>query len=338
MNLQWKSRLRSVLQHRILRILLIFVLLCAAGIVLYSPLRRMFCVSSEPRSSFLVWSSGDCNGVRQISGMRAESAIGENDVKTVYPIESLNDGTYTGLTYPFQLNDTLYYTAFHVQTGENCILRKQLTEPELILYTDPQNGAEYQKYLRNCEWEQLVSGYDKILHKRVTENALWYLTESSDSGASEIRRFLLDTGEEIVAVENVHPSASFDVRADGALLYVNVNNSIILYDGSAEQELGNGLCACFLPDGGILTVTEEGMFRRDSAQAKPRRICRTSGNSIMLSPSSAYAAVCERRNYKNMDYDVLYVVDLATGRTEEITSAPPLLYGTAWFSGCYPIS
>ena len=57
-------------------------------------------ISDENKSSFFVWSTGDCNGIYNVIGLHTISAIGYTSNQSIYPVDSMNNEKYFNLTYP----------------------------------------------------------------------------------------------------------------------------------------------------------------------------------------------------------------------------------------------
>lgn len=305
-------------------VLIISLLLCW--------LHHSFQKSSENNSSFLVLSTGDCNGVKSILGIRTNQVIDKYSEKTIYPIENLDNGEYFNLKYPFQSANKVYYTTTNYRTGEECIVSKINTKPE---WND--NSLSNSRYYRKqTNWEVIQKKTGKIKYKKVVGNSIYYLLESD---IAEIWRFDMIENKDELLISNVHSDASFDIREDGAILYVN-NSSFIIFrdiDGS-ERQLCQGTTACFWENSKVLLVNSSEVSIFSLTTGKTNKLCSATGNAIILSPSKTYFALYEESFYKNLEYDSIKIVDIATRRINEITNLPNSIYGVAWFDDYYPIS
>lgn len=286
--------------------------------------------SDENIASFFVWSTGDCNGVYTISGMHTGNAIGAYDENTVYPVDALDNSDYFGLTYPFQIADTVYYTTTNAQTGENCIVAKIESESETTV------GK------RKHNWEYILSQSDNITDKRLVENRLYYIVKHGalDSNAvCEIRCFHMENKTDVQLISNVHPKASFDVDAEGNILYVNTENEVLLWNPNGTQEnFETGTSACFWNNTHILKASDAGLYAISLDNHNKQKICRATGYQMELSPSSTYVALQDSTSSKpTIENDFIQIVDLHTGRIEKIEPAPKELFGIAWFQDYYPI-
>lgn len=288
--------------------------------------------SSENNSSFLVVSTGDCNGIESILGIRTNQVIDKYSEQIIYPIENLDNGEYFNLKYPFQSANTVYYTTTNYLTGEECIISKINT----TLEWNDNSLLTSKGYKKNNNWEVILQKTGKIKHKKIVNNFIYYLLESD---TSEIWRFDIIENKDELLVSNVNSDASFDVREDGAILYVNDSSFIIFRDiNDSENQLCQGTTACFWKNSKILLVNSSGVSIFSLTTGKRNKLCSVTGNTIVLSPSKTYFALYEESVYKNLEYGNIRIVDIATGRINEITNLPNVIYGVAWFNGYYPIS
>lgn len=284
--------------------------------------------SHEGNSTFLVLSTGDCNGVDSIIGIRTAQAIGMDSNQIVYPIESMDNGEYFNLKYPFQSENRVYYTTTDIATGEECIISKSNTAPEW--------NVDSTYYRKQTEWEIIQKKTGKITYKKVIDNLIYYLLAAD---TPEIRCYDMTAQTDQLLISDVHPAASFDVREDGAVLYVNETSSIIFRDmDGTEQEMGQGTTACFWEDSKILLVDSSGVSVLSLTDGKSKKVCSVTGTAIVLSPSKTYFALYDETDYKNLKYAYINIVDIATGRINTITSIPDCIYGMAWFNDYYPIN
>lgn len=94
-------------------------------VMLFFTINKFHYKFSDEESDFFVWSTGGCNGIYTILGMRTDNVTGVYRGYQVYPIDSLDNKEFVGLTYPFQINDTIYYTTTDTETSEKCIISKK---------------------------------------------------------------------------------------------------------------------------------------------------------------------------------------------------------------------
>ena len=286
--------------------------------------------SIEP-NGFLAVSAGDCSGVDTIIGIRSMQAF--TDDAAVHPIESLDNGTYFALKYPFQDGEQVYYTTTHAATGEECIITKTDTQPEWSTFPEQENRY----YRKTSVWEPVLRQSGSIRYKIISGDQLYYLLVTKEG--AEIRRFDLQTKEDEPLLSGVHPDAGFDADAQGTILYVTADSAVKLRsaDGT-EQELGQGTAACFYQEQKILLADASGVSIRDLTDGTEQKLCSVTGNAILLSPSRTCIALCSQDESKNLEYDTVTVVELASGRTHTIRTLPDTLHGAAWLDGYYPIS
>lgn len=288
--------------------------------------------SPENNNSFLVVSTGDCNGVRSILGIRTNQVIDKSSERIVYSIESLDNGEYFNLKYPFQSENAVYYTTTDYRTGEECIISKNNT----ALEWNDNSLSNSEFYRKQIDWKVILKKNGKIKYKKVVGNFIYYLLNSD---TSEIRRFDMIENKDELLISNVQSDAGFDIREDGAVLYIDDSSLIIFRDiDGSERQLCQGTTACFWENSKILLVTSSGVNVFSLTTGKTNKLCSSTGKDIILSPSKTYFALCEESIYKNLEYDSIKIVDIATGRINEITNLPNSIYGMAWFEGYYPIS
>lgn len=327
--------------HRKIKIMLIgiIVIFVIIGLLINSSKIRF----SNESSTFFVWSTGDCNGVYTISGMHTADAIGLYIKNKVYPVDSLDNNNFFGLTYPFQVNNTVYYTTTNTQTGESCIITKTNSDPEKMICTNLKEDIELTYYRKNNIFEYVISKNNNITYKRVKGNKLYYIIKYgalASNAMCEIWCFNLNDKTDELLISNVHHKASFDVDSNGNILYVNRNNEIILWspDGS-EKNLDIGMAACFGNNENILIATDSILYSFSLDDQKKRKICNATGYYMELSLSGTYLALQNSVSEKPaVENDFIQIIDLDTRRLRKIKAAPDTLFGMAWFQEYNPIN
>ena len=324
-----------------LKVIILCVMVAISYFVAFSSKNN---TSEENKSTFFVWSASDCNGVCTLLGMRTSDAIYKSSDQRVFPIESLENSNYFGLTYPVQSENYVYYTTTDTKTAKSCIVRKTNSEPDWTIVTDEQTGTKNKYYKRNNNWDVLISENGDITYKCVVNDMVYYSVRQDTllgEKHCEIHAFHLNDKKEEVIITDVCSKSSFDVSSDGKILYVNTDHQIILQDSQGHEEnLGTGTTGCFKNDETILLVTDSGLYINSLKENKKNKLCEASGYDIKLSPSSTYAAL--QYSYENLfgsgiEYDSICIIDLSTGRFQEITVMPSLIYGFAWFNEYFPI-
>ena len=309
--------------HTLLIIALCFIVIFCFVFAFYQNQEK-----SSENCDFFVVSTGDSNGVDTIIGIRTSQAIGEDADQVVYPIESLDNGDYFNLRYPFQSENRIYYTTTDAVTGEECIVSKSNTAPEW------NDDSTY--YRKQTDWKIILKKPGRITYKKVFDNLIYYLLVTD---TAEIRCYDMSSKTDELLISNISPTASFDVHEDGTILYVNEGNSIVLHDvDGTERELGKGTTACFWVNAEIFLVNSSGASILSLTDGKSKKICSVTGTAIMVSPSKTYIALYDESDYKNLEYGYINIIDIATGRICEIKSIPNCIYGMAWFDDYYPIS
>lgn len=301
-------------------------------------------ISDENKSSFFVWSTGDCNGIYNVIGLHTISAIGYTSNQSIYPVDSMNNEKYFNLTYPIQVENIVYYTTINSTTGENCIIMKKNNEPQNVIYNNPKTGKKRRYYKRTNEWKVILSCEDEITYKCVVGKCIYYIVKRNialNESECEIRCYDMENNSDKLLISHVHNRASFDVSMDGSILYVNENNNIILYrkEGN-EHNLGIGTAACFGKDNCIIKVADSELKIVSLITQKEQKLCDSYGYDIKLSPSGTYVAIqysYENKYGSGLENDAINVIDLSTGRIKEIDTASSKISGFAWFDDYYPI-
>ena len=295
---------------------------------------------SEEESSFFSWSTGDCNGVYTISGMRTKCAIDTLTKAKVYPIDSLDNNEYFGLKYPAQSENIVYYTTTSVKTGKDCIIAKINQEPDWTVFTDEKTGAENKYYRKNNNWNFVLSQDGEITYKCIAGNKLYYVLKYNSS--NDIHCFDLQNKTDEIIITNIHEKASFDVNTDGSILYVTENNQITLHNTeNQENYFGIGKTACFWNHENILLVNDSGVYTSSFTGENKHKLCNASGYDVKLSASGTYIALQD--SYENtfgsgMEQDKICIIDISTGRTQELTAIPNVICGFAWLCNYFPIA
>lgn len=301
-------------------------------------------ISDEDKSSFFVWSTGDCNGVYNVIGLHTISAIGRTSNQSIYPVDSMDNDKYFNLTYPVQVKNIVYYTTINSNTGENCIIMKNNNEPKNVIYKNYKSGKNKQYYKRINDWKVILSCDDEITYKCIVEKNIYYAVKrytSLKKSECEIRCYDMENKSDKLLISHVHDRASFDVSMDGSILYVNENNNIILYSAEGiEQNLGIGTAACFSKDNCIIKVADSEVKIVSLMTQTEQKLCDSSGYDIKLSPSGTYVAMqysYENKYGSGLENDAINVIDLSTGRIKEIEMVSSKISGFAWFDDYYPI-
>ena len=301
-------------------------------------------ISDENKSSFFVWSTGDCNGVYNVIGLHTISVIGQTSNQSIYPVDLLDNDEFFSLTYPVQINNIVYYTTINSKTGENCIIMKNNYDPQNIIYNNSESGKKKQYYKRINDWKVILSCDDEITYKCVVEKNIYYAVKrytSLKESECEIRCYDMENKSDKLLISHVHDRASFDVSMDGSILYVNENNNIILYRTEGiEQNLGIGTAACFSKDNCIIKIADSEVKIVSLITQREQKLCDSSGYDIKISPSGTYVAIqysYENKYGSGLENDAINVLDLSTGRIKEIDMVSSKISGFAWFDDYYPI-
>ncbi len=300
------------------QIIILFLIILFIVIFLFSKQEKYI----ETNSNYFVWSACNADDTTSVLCTNTIYFHRNSDFK-IEPYANCQKPSYDNLQYPYQYGNTFYYTTTNLKTGEDCILAIPDDKPQ-------DNSTD--------TGEILLSQHGTISYKRATKNTIYYLLHLQN-GTAQIHAFHKSTKQDTQVVKAVNPDSSFDVREDGAILFVNVDSEIILIQNGIEQNFGTGTTACFWNEDQIITVTEDGVFTITLSNQKKQKISKKTGYEIVLDPYGDNIALCAKLEYPfgpGFYYTAIYVMDLKNKYTLEIPCVPETCYGIAWFSTEYP--
>ena len=311
---------------------ILILLICIIIALMSKPVYQKLNVSEEDNRSTLCWSISDCNGIKTIQGIQSFYATGKYSTQSILSGDSLNNSDHFGLSYPFIKDNITYYTTTNRKTAEEGIVAKVENDYERFVSNDPQTDIEYQYNIKNNQWNILLSKYGYITYKNIVDDNIYYMINYGKSANySEIWCYNMEQKTDKLVIPKAAVGRSFDVDEAGNILYINIDSMITLRDSNGnEKALEKGMTACFYDDSNIIKVTMSEVSIFDLTNQKERKLCSATGYAIVLSPSKNYIALCGNDYYKNSLYDCLTVIDLATGRINEIEQIPNNIYGISW--------
>ena len=290
-------------------IIVIIVNFTTIGLIAFDSKKRE--VLGEIERGIVTWSTYDFNLTQSIVGKETGRISSR-----MYIFDYLLNEEFEGLSYPYQYSSgSVYYTTYSKFLDSNCIIeKKQDGEIVPILYKD---------------------GY--ITYKKIYENNLFYICND------ELRRINLVTKEDVILFEGVDFKAGFDINDVGELLFTCNNNGakeIYLMGMDLNPRfISEGSSGRFLDEKNIVLISSNNISKinvdtMEEEVLKKDIRCKY----VLLNPSKTHIFYIEMMGSKDNSYmfefETLWLMNLTSKRSVEITEFPRYSYGIEWID-CY---